>query len=265
MSMELFPSSQGHGKTVLILTGSNKRDHLLGYFIISLFICMWALQEASNLPPDANGWREATAVARFLAQVPGTWWILCRSGAELQWSLWVPLRAVSVILWSAPECAPMSSPWAALQADVTYTHHYEQKCGQKGNRWGKKSAKWALKRGGTGAMVLLAICYLQLQRWKEPSSDSNCSNQSKSHLTICLHDIFLPVHENRNEFSGCIWRWWFHRFYRRINYTFQLSVLEKEIVWRRELQSSLWDFEEGCGEHKSEQKWTPCTLDWWNP
>lgn len=50
MSTELFPSSQGNGRTVLILTGSNKRDHLLGYFIISLFICMWALQEAPNCP-----------------------------------------------------------------------------------------------------------------------------------------------------------------------------------------------------------------------
>lgn len=65
MSAELFPSSQGYGRTVLILTGSNKRDHLLGYFIISLFICMWALQEASSLPPEADGWREATMAAWF--------------------------------------------------------------------------------------------------------------------------------------------------------------------------------------------------------
>lgn len=76
MSVELFPSSQGNGRTVLILTGSNKRDHLLGYFIISLFICMWALQEVSNLPPDADGWREAAMAACFLGQGAGTWWVL---------------------------------------------------------------------------------------------------------------------------------------------------------------------------------------------
>lgn len=53
---------------MLIPTGSNKRDHLLVYFIISLFICMWALQEVSDLPPDAGGWREATMAAHFLGQ-----------------------------------------------------------------------------------------------------------------------------------------------------------------------------------------------------
>lgn len=156
MSMELFPSSQGHGKTVLILTGSNKRDHLLGYFIISLFIRMWALQEASNLPPDANGWREATIFwERY--EAPGGF---C-AGQELDFS--DPCGSLSMLFLWFCGLPPRAAPWAALQADVTHTHHCAQKCGQKGNKWGKKSAKWALKRGGTGAMVLLATCYLQLQ------------------------------------------------------------------------------------------------------
>lgn len=68
MSTELFPSSQGNGRTVLIFTGSNKRDHLFDYFIISLFICMWSLQEVSNVPPDAGGWTGAAMPACSLGR-----------------------------------------------------------------------------------------------------------------------------------------------------------------------------------------------------
>lgn len=120
---------------------------------------------------------------------------------------------------------------------------------QKGNRWGEKSAKRARQRGREGGNEFswqLSTC--SLHRWKEPGSVANCSNQRKSHLATCLHDIFLPVRENRDEFSGCVWRWRFQRFCKRISYTFQLSVLEKELVWKREIRSFLCDFEERYGE-----------------
>lgn len=267
MSTELFPSSQGNRRTVLILTGSNKRDHLLGYFIISLFICMWALQEASNLPPDAHGWREAAMAARFLGQGPDTWWVLgvsyAGSGVRLQWSLWVPPNSMFLWFCGLPlSVRPWAAPSAALQADVICTHHYVQKSGwkPKGQQVGQEISQVGIAQGSNGGNGFSwQFTAFSLQRWKEPSSDSNCSNQSKSHLATCPHDIFLPAHGNRNEFSGCVWRQRFQRFYRRISYTFQLSVLEKEI------EAFLLDFEEGCGEHKSEQKRTPCTSDWWYP
>ena len=224
MSSELFPSSQGKRRTVLIFTGSNKRDHLLGYFIISLFICMWSLQKASNMPPEADGWRGAAMPACSLGRGPA----------------------------SAPA---FSTPWvvplAALVADVICTHHSLQKLGwdPKGQQVGWEISNVGIARGREGGNEFswqLAAC--SLQRWKELGSVNNCSHQSKSHLAPCLDDIFLPVRENRVEFSGCVWRWLFQRFCKRISYTFQLSVLEKELVRKREIQRFLWDFEECYGE-----------------
>lgn len=149
---------------------------------------------------------------------------------------------------SAPACStPWVVPLAALLAGVICTHHYLQKLDRNPKRQqvGQEISKVGIARGTEGGNEFswqLAAC--SLHRWKEPGSVNNCSNQSKSHLATCLDDIFLPVCENRDKFSGCIWRWRFQRFCKRISYTFQLSMLEKELVWKREIQSLLWDFEE---------------------
>lgn len=213
MSAEMFPSSQGNRRTVLTFTGSNKRDHLLGYFMISLFTCMWSLQEASSMPPEADSQRGAAMSASCsLGQGPTS----------------TPARST-----------PWVVPLAALPADVICRHHDLEKLGwnPKGQQVGEKSAKWALQGGEEGGNEFswqLAAC--SLPRWKEPSRINNCRNQSKSHPATCRDDIFLPVRANRDELSGGVWRWWFQRFSKRISYTFQLSALEK-LIWKREIQS----------------------------
>lgn len=64
---------------------------------------------------------------------------------------------------------------------------------QKGQQVGQEISQGGHctgERWGNGFSWQFAAC--SPQRWKEPSSDSNCSNQSESHLATCLHDIFSP-------------------------------------------------------------------------
>lgn len=130
-------------------------------------------------------------------------------------------------------------------------HHYLQKLGwdPKGQRVGWEISQVGIakgREGGNGFSSHLAVCHPH--RWKEPGSVNNRNNQSKSYLATCLDDIFLPVYENRDELTSCIWRGWFQRFCKRISYTVWLSMLEKELVRKRDIWSFLWDFEEWHGE-----------------
>lgn len=158
MSMELLPSSQGYGRTVLILTGSNKRGHLLGYFIISLFICMWALQEGSNLPPEADGWREATKAVCFLGQGPGR--VLCRVRS---WAGMILMGLsqfyIPVVLWSG--CPHEQPLWlhSKLMLHIMCNSVSES---QKSNKVGQEISQGGHCTGQRwGQWVPLAICCLQ--------------------------------------------------------------------------------------------------------
>lgn len=146
MSMELLPSSQGYGRTVLILTGSNKRGHLLGYFIISLFICMWALQEASNLPPEADGWREATKAVCFLGHGPGR--VLCRVKS---WAGMILMGLsqfyIPVVLWSG--CPHEQPLWlhSKLMLHMMCNSVSES---QKSNKVGQEISQGGIAQGRDG-------------------------------------------------------------------------------------------------------------------
>lgn len=209
MSAELLPSSQGNRRAVLISTGSNKRGHLLGYFISRLFICMRPLQEAPSMPPKPMAGGEHWCLHTCWDGTKVRPCVFCPIGSE---SLWLRLRlmvfAHSVICRS----------WAETQSY---------------NRWGEIS-QVDMARGIERARRGWQLAACSLPRCKEPSSVNNGSNQSESRLATCLHDIFLSVHDNRDEFSGCVWRWRFQRFCKKISYTFQL---EKELIWKRGIQS----------------------------
>lgn len=110
--------------------GSNKRGHLLGYFISSLFICMWPLQEAPSMPP------------KLMAR--GEHWCLH--------ILWDETKVHPCIFY------PISSPFA--YACVWWYLHTalsaEAGLRLKATTGGEKSAKWTWqgdRRGKTGVAI----------------------------------------------------------------------------------------------------------------